>query len=129
MLRLTANPLTSVGPIKLGSTREAVREAAGPEFEEFRKSPSSDNTTDDYGSFHVYYDENDACVAVEVFPETEVLVDGEVVFPTTLDRAMVAIPSLERDDDGLISTEQSIGVYAPYGEMESILFGVRGYYD
>lgn len=129
MLRLTANPLTSVGPIKLGSTREAVREAAGPEFEEFRKSPSSDNTTDDYGSFHVYYDENDACVAVEVFPETEVLVDGEVVFPTTLDRAMVASPSLERDDDGLISTEQSIGVYAPYGEMESILFGVRGYYD
>ena len=129
MLRLTVNPLTSVGPIKLGSTREAVREAAGPEFEEFRKSPSSDNTTDDYGSFHVYYDENDACVAVEVFPETEVLVDGEVVFPTTLDRAMVAIPSLERDDDGLISTEQSIGVYAPYGEMESILFGVRGYYD
>lgn len=40
-----------------------------------------------------------------------------------------AIPSLERDDDGLISFEQSIGIYAPYGEMESILFGVRGYYD
>lgn len=125
----TANPLTSVGPIKLGSTREAVRKAAGPEFEEFRKSPSSENTTDDYGSFHVYYDENDTCVAVEVFPEIEVAVDGEVVFPTTLERAMVAIPSLERDDDGLISTEQSIGVYAPYSEMESILFGVRGYYD
>lgn len=125
----TANPLTNVGPIKLGATREAVREAAGPEFEEFRKSPSSENTTDDYGSFHVYYDENDTCVAVEVFPEIEVAVDGEVVFPTTLERAMVAIPSLERDDDGLISTEQSIGVYAPYSEMESILFGVRGYYD
>lgn len=125
----TANPLTNVGPIKLGATREAVREAAGPEFEEFRKSPSSENTTDDYGSFHVYYDENDTCVAVEVFPEIEVAVDGEVVFPTTLERAMVAIPSLERDDDGLISTEQSIGVYAPYSEMESILLGVRGYYD
>lgn len=40
-----------------------------------------------------------------------------------------AIPSLERDDDGLISTEQSIGIYAPGGKMESILFGVRGYYD
>ena len=66
---------------------------------------------------------------MEVFPETEVLVDGEVVFPTTLERAMAAIPSLARDDDGLISTEQSIGVYAPYGEMESILFGARGYYD
>ncbi len=129
MLRLTANPLTSVGPIKLGADREAVREAAGPEFEEFRKSPSSDNTTDDYGSFHVYYDENDTCVAVEVFPEIEVVVDGEVVFPTTLDKAAAVIPSLARDDDGLISTEQSIGVYAPYGEMESILFGVRGYYD
>ena len=129
MLRLTANPLTNVGPIKLGAIREAVRAAAGPEFEEFRKSPSSENTTDDYGSFHVYYDESNTCVAVEVFPEIEVLVDGEVVFPTTLDKAAAVIPSLARDDDGLISTEQSIGVYAPYGEMESILFGVRGYYD
>ena len=129
MHQLTANPLTSVGPIKLGATREAVREAAGPEFEEFRKSPSSDNTTDDYGSFDVYYDESNTCVAVEVFPEIEVLVDGEVVFPTTLDKAAAVIPSLARDDDGLISTEQSIGVYAPYGEMESILFGVRGHYD
>nr|WP_075577242.1 hypothetical protein [Olsenella timonensis] len=118
-----------MGPIKLGAAREAVRAAAGPEFEEFRKSPSSENTTDDYGSFHVYYDESDTCVAVEVFPEIEVLVDGEVVFPTTLDKAAAAIPSLERDDDGLLSTEKSIGVYAPYGEMESILFGVRGYYD
>lgn len=129
MHRLTANPLTSVGPIKLGATREVVRAAAGPGFEEFRKSPSSDNTTDDYGSFHVYYDESNTCVAVEVFPEIEVVVDGEVVFPTTLDKAAAVIPSLARDDDGLISTEHSIGVYAPYGEMESILFGVRGYYD
>ena len=129
MHQLTANPLTSVGPVKLGATREAVRAAAGPEFEEFRKSPSSENTTDDYGSFHVYYDKSDTCVAVEVFPEIEVLVGGKVVFPTTLDKAIAAIPSLERDDDGLISFEQSIGIYAPYGEMESILFGVRGYYD
>lgn len=129
MLHLTANPLASVGPIKLGATREAVREAAGPEFEEFRKSPSSENTTDDYGSFHVYYDENDTCVAVEVFPEIEVVVDGEVIFPTTLEKAAAAIPSLECDDDGLLSAEKSIGIYAPYGEMESILFGVRGYYD
>lgn len=129
MHQLTANPLTSVGPVKLGATREAVRAGAGPEFEEFAKSSSSENTTDDYGSFHVYYDKNDTCVAVEVFPEIEVLVDGKVVFPTTPDKAIVAIPSLERDDDGLISFEQSIGIYAPYGEMESILFGVRGYYD
>ena len=129
MRQLTANPLTSVGPIKLGAAREAVRAAAGPGFEEFRKSPSSENTTDDYGSFHVYYDENDACAAVEVFPEIEVAVDGEVVFPTSLDRAIAAIPSLERDDDGLLSTEKSVGIYAPNGEMESILFGVQGYYD
>ncbi|HJB48330.1 MAG TPA: hypothetical protein IAA40_02890 [Candidatus Olsenella excrementigallinarum] len=129
MISWKSIPLRQVGPIKLGAAREAVRAAAGPGFEEFRKSPSSENTTDDYGSFHIYYDESDTCVAVEVFPEIEVLVDGEVVFPTTLDKAAAVIPSLERDDDGLLSTEKSIGVYAPYGEMESILFGVRGYYD
>lgn len=101
----------------------------GLEPREFRKSPSSENTTDDYGSFHVYYDENDVCVAVEVFPEIEISVDGVVIFPTSLDKATAAIPSLTRDDDGLLSVEESIGIYAPYGEMESILFGVQGYYD
>lgn len=56
MLRLTANLLTNAGPIKLGATREAVRAAAGPEFEEFMKSPSNENAVDDYGLFQGYYD-------------------------------------------------------------------------
>ena len=87
MHQLTANPLTNVGPVKLGATREAVRAAAGPEFEEFAKSSSSENTTDDYGSFHVYYDENDTCVAVEVFPEIE-----QERFPEIFSAAAVPVP-------------------------------------
>lgn len=39
-----------------------------------------------------------------------------------------AIPSLVSDDDGLISFEESIGIYAPDGAMESVLFGAKGYY-
>lgn len=57
MICRTVIPLARISPIKFGATRDAVRMEAGPEFEEFRKAPSSRNTDDDYGSFHVYYGE------------------------------------------------------------------------
>ena len=37
--------------------------------------------------------------------------------------------SLKQDDEGMISVDMSIGIYAPDGEMESILFGEKGYYE
>ena len=33
------------------------------------------------------------------------------------------------DSDGPISYDKSIGIYAPDGEMESMLLGVKGYYN
>jgi hypothetical protein len=38
------------------------------------------------------------------------------------------ILDFEEDDCGFISKNKSIGVYAPNGRMESILFGCVGYY-
>ena len=37
--------------------------------------------------------------------------------------------SLVRDEEGLISIEKSIGIYAPDENMESVLFGKKGYYE
>ena len=36
---------------------------------------------------------------------------------------------LKNHDEGMISVDMSIGIYAPDGEMESILFGEKGYYE
>lgn len=50
-------------------------------------------------------------------------------FQLTLKQQKKVIEDLEEDDDGLISISKSIGIYAPCGDMESILFGKEGYYD
>lgn len=129
MTRVTAEPLKRVGAIELGASRSAVRETANLPYKEFKKTPLSTNTTDDFGAFHVYYDDDDCCEAVEFFDDVEVEVDGRLVFPTSPEEARCAIPSLVSDGGGLISVEESVGIYAPGGTMESILFGVKGYYE
>lgn len=129
MIRVTAEPLKRVGEIELGTSRPAVREAANLPYKEFKKTPLSTSTTDDFGAFHVYYDDDDCCEAVEFFDDVEVEVDGKMVFPTSLEEVRRVIPSLVPDGDGLVSVEESIGIYAPGGTMESILFGVKGYYE
>ena len=87
------------------------------------------NTADNFGFCHVFYDENYECEAIEIFYESEVYVNGSLIFPTDFETAKKVIEDLEEDDDGLISISKSIGIYAPCGDMESILFGKEGYYD
>ena len=128
MTRITVEPLKRVGEIELGASRSVVREAANLPCKEFKKTLLSTNATDDFGAFHVYYDDDDHCEAVELFDDVEVEVGGKLVFPTSSEEARRAIPSLVPDGDGLVSVEESIGIYAPGGTMESILFGVKGYY-
>ena len=84
---------------------------------------------EDFGFCHVFYDDNDQCEAIEIFNEAEVYVNGTLLFPVDLDSAKLIIDDFLQDDDGLISYSKSIGIYAPYGDMESILFGKEGYYD
>lgn len=129
MTKVIAEPLKHVGEIELGASRSAVRKAVNLPCKEFKKTPLSANTTDDFGAFHVYYDDDDCCEAVEFFNDVEVEVDGKLVFPTSPEEAQRVIPSLVPDSDGLISVEKSIGIYIPGGTMESILFGVKGYYE
>ena len=129
MAKWIVSPLLQVGNIELGASREDVRHAIGLPASQFKKTPMSENTTDDYRSFHVYYDQNDRCEAVEIFDGIEVEVAGKAIFPASLKAAQSAIQSLQSDGDGLISREESIGIYAPAGTMESILFGVKGYYE
>ena len=128
MIRLSVIPLKQVGLIEFGMSRAEVRQLVDMSYSEFMKAPTSSNPTDDFGAFHVYYDSNDQCEAVEVFSELEVEVMGKLIFPTSLEDALKALPSLQPDGDGLISIADSVGIYAPDGNMESILFGVEGYY-
>ncbi len=128
MNTICVEPLKKVDKIEFGMERDAVRKLYG-EYEEFKKSEYSENTTDDFGNFHVYYDENNKCEAVEIFDDVEVTVNGEIIFPVKIEEAEKIESSFVRDEEGLISIEKSIGIYAPDENMESVLFGKKGYYE
>ena len=96
---------------------------------EFYKFDHDVTTTDDFGFWHVFYDDNNECEAIEIFDEAEVYVNGLLIFPTDFETAKKAIGDFEQDDEGLISISKSIGIYAPDGDMESILFAKEDYYN
>lgn len=121
---IKAIPLVEVDGIKFGTDREIVREKIGS-FSEFKKTPYSDNTTDDFGYCHVYYDNENKFEAIELF-DAEVYIGDRKVFPVNVDDIRDIIDDF---DDELISKSKSIGIYAPDDEPESILLGCKGYYE
>ena len=84
---------------------------------------------DDFSRTAVYYNDEGKCEAVEIFNDVEVYIGEKLLFPTTYAVAKNVEKSLKQDDEGMISVDMSIGIYAPDGEMESILFGEKGYYE
>jgi len=121
-------PLVEVNNVKFGMKRNDVRMIFG-EAKEFKKSKYSKTTTDDFGFCHVFYNTNDECEAIEIFDSAIVQIDGKKVFPENMDLILDLVSDAEQDDYGFISKSKSIGVYAPDGKVESILFGCEGYYD
>ena len=128
MDKWTVIPTKKVNDIEFGMERSEVRKKFPVQAREFKKSKFSKRTTDDFGSCHVYYDENDRCEAVEIFDDAEVYMDGKKVFPITVQEIMEIISDLVKEEDSLISENLSIGIYAPENKMESILFGCKEYY-
>lgn len=125
-------PLENAGKIQFGMTRDALRQAMGADFTEFRKSRFSKNTSDDYKFLHVFYNEQNKCVAVEVFKECEITIAGTVI---PWDAREFGKWLLQQDNTAEISESEaiskklSIGMSAMENHVESILFGMPGYYD
>lgn len=129
MVKWDAIPLKEINGIKFGMSRSEIRKSFGNKYKEFRKNKFSKNTTDDFGICHVFYSQDDKCEAVEVFDGCEVSIEGRVIFPVDILSVKRLIPDLKEDYGSYISTKLSIGIYAPEGEPESILFGETGYYE
>jgi len=121
-------PLVSIGKISFGMKRSELRNEFINKYEEFEKNKFSKNTTDDFGKFHVYYSAEDLVEAVEIFEGIEVEFEGKIIFPSSIDRLKKAFCNLEQDGDCYLQIENSFGIYAPNGKIESILMGCKGYY-
>lgn len=124
---ITVVPLEKVGDVSFGMSRDEVRNIFG-DASEFNKSSLSKNTTDDFGFCHVFY-KDDKCEAVELFNTADVVVNGTSIFNSDFETVKGLFPDVEDSGEGFISKEMSVGVYAPDNQIQSILFGCRGYYD
>ncbi len=127
MDKVNAVPLREAAGVKLGMKRSEVKEVLG-DAKEFKKTKFSKTLTDDFGFCHVFYNSDDECEAIELFKGVQVMIDDRLVFPTGLDEAKKILGDLMEDNGSYISEKNSVGIYAPDGSMESILFGVAGYY-
>lgn len=124
---ITVVPLEKVGDVSFGMSRDEVRNIFG-DASEFNKSSLSKNTTDDFGFCHVFYND-DKCEAVELFNTVDVVVNGTSIFNSDFETVKSLFPDAEDSGEGFTSKEMSVGVYAPDNQIQSILFGCKGYYD
>lgn len=129
MLKWEAAPLIGVNGISFGMNKADVRKRLEIPFTEFKKSSYSDNTVDDFGVAHAFYDPDERLIAIEVFPEVQICLGGVPVFPGPISKALKLIPGLREDMGDYISPRLSIGITVMGDKMETFLLGAEGYYD
>jgi hypothetical protein len=121
--------LQGMNSLKFGMSRNTVRNKLDLPFKEFKKTSKSDNTTDDYGKFHIYYDADDNFVAVELFKDAVIEINENKFSFANLDEILKSFGPFIKKHSYYINTEKSIGIYASDDSIESILFGKKGYYN
>lgn len=128
MKQYNVKPLVGFDDVKFGMERHEVRAILGEPIREFKKSKFSKTTTDDYSTYHIFYDINNKFEAVEFFDGAEIKIDDNIIFPKSFDLVKKTNYNFVSDGDGCVSLDFSIGVYAPSGNPESILFAKENYY-
>ena len=128
MFKWTEKKIKNVNGIKFGMSRKEVREIIGRIYFEFKKTKFSKTTSDNFGICHVFYNTQDEFEAIEIFDEVYVIIEGKQIFPADIAVLAELSEDFIKEDDFYISKSKSIGIYAPSGKMESILFGVKDYY-
>ena len=124
-------PYEGFESVSFEESREDARTKLGT-YKEFRKTKFSKNTTDDFGDFHVFYDENNAVQAVEFFGG-EVILNNDKLLPNT---KKGLLETLTKFDEKALATPESVeskllgvNAYAPGDIVEAILIYRKGYYD
>lgn len=127
-MKFDVKPLECVNQIRFGMSRREVRKLFRNKYNVFKKTIFSRNTTDDFRQFHVYYDKNNKCEAVEIFEFDEMTINGKTV-TKDFKSFKAVIKDLTEDAGSYISKESSVGLTVVEGIVESVLFGCRGYYE
>lgn len=125
-------PTVKCGELAFLTDRANVRELLG-KYSTFTKSKSSENSTDDFGFSHAYYNKFDQLIAVEFFPEADLRFSGGKLFSLPAKELKNLLKSYDEavviDDYSVFS--KVLGMFAEIDEDEikSVLVCTADYYD
>jgi len=133
----TILPYIGIGDLKLNADREEVRNFFDNKYNEFRKSETSENTTDDFEFCHAYYDREDKLKAVEFFNDenVDIIYNDESLLKISYTRLKEILKNskLEIEDCGFTDYYNGIAGYTSSNDenesVETILIFRKGYYD
>ena len=126
-----------IGRIAFGASRYEVR-IVFPNYTEFKKKETDDITTDAYENFHVYYDKENLCEAIEFFGNAKLTFNNKKLlgksYKSVKTEFLELDTDIEFDECGFTSYKYGLGVYVSNADdVEAIIEGVivfrRGYYD
>jgi hypothetical protein len=125
-------PTVKCGELAFLTDRANVRLLLG-KYNTFIKSKSSENSTDDFGFCHAYYNKSNQLNAIEFFPEADLRFNGEKLF---LLPAKELTNLLKSYDEAVVIDEYSVfskdlGICAEIDEadIKSVLVCTADYYD
>ena len=122
-------PTVSIGDLKFGMDRIAVRKSLGKPKKTFSKTDDAVNTTDVYPDYHVYYTKDDKLEAVEfIRRDFSISINSQRICPGTLNEAKRILPDLEESFGSFISKAGSIGICIEDDIIISLLAGSKDYY-
>ena len=118
----------------IGLDRAAVHSLINKEYTKRKKADFAENTTDFYDLYHVFYDADDICEAIELCNlGISVFIDGVEVMgkPRGIATSIMQKFDCNSVDDGygIISKVLSIGITCPFEMVEGILVGKKSYYE
>lgn len=104
-------PNEGVGALNFGMLRSRVRQLLGSNFEEFRKTPESDNTADDFLDFslHAHYDCENKLKSIDFFEGSNPTFHGK----SLIGQPYTQVKKIFSELDANLSDDKCYGFYAP----------------
>ena len=131
MKTFTLVPAEKCGELDFFADRKIVRKSFG-KHREFLKSKSSENSTDDFGFCHAYYNVADQLIAIEFFPEAKLYYNEQELFTLTAAGLIKLLKTKDAvttaDDYAVLSKKLGIGAEIDAGEIKSILVCTADYF-
>lgn len=125
-------PTVKCGELAFLTDRTNIRELLG-KYSTFTKSKLSENTTDDFGFFHVYYNASNQLIAIEFFLEVDLQLYGEKLLLLSAEELANLLKSYDEavviDEYSILSKALGICAEVDEGEIKSALVCTSDYYE